>query len=214
MIDNTNNDNYPSDLHFLANTTFSNDPDYEIIEFIRNIIIPQVYQTYNYIRDTSDFYHKMVILMFREHQCTFKDIFNGISVHLIYNNDQSYDFDTIMNYVKNAIIESYFSELDGRVEQVFPSQIVQPLSEPVKLIVSETELETVTQLEYEKVEEDIKLINKTCSICQCDFETSDKVRITKCRHVFHMDCVDKWFLEDSYKCPICRATVAKYEAKF
>jgi hypothetical protein len=41
-----------------------------------------------------------------------------------------------------------------------------------------------------------------CGICLEN--TSGQIRrLTKCDHIFHKDCIDKWFLINS-KCPICR----------
>lgn len=41
-----------------------------------------------------------------------------------------------------------------------------------------------------------------CSICQQDIYM-DIVRKLDCSHHFHVDCIDKWFVENK-KCPQCR----------
>lgn len=48
------------------------------------------------------------------------------------------------------------------------------------------------------------LKDQTCVICQEDIKVKDIVRtITKCKHIYHIDCIDKWFMENK-KCPMCK----------
>jgi hypothetical protein len=44
-----------------------------------------------------------------------------------------------------------------------------------------------------------------CSICQEDFKEKKSLcrRLPECKHIFHADCVDKWFAL-RYKCPNCQ----------
>ncbi|XP_004491399.1 NEP1-interacting protein 1-like [Cicer arietinum] len=44
-----------------------------------------------------------------------------------------------------------------------------------------------------------------CSICFQDFEDGELVRILpKCCHIFHLECIDKWLIQQG-SCPMCRA---------
>jgi hypothetical protein len=46
-----------------------------------------------------------------------------------------------------------------------------------------------------------------CSICIADIENNQIIReITKCKHIFHVECADKWF-ENKIKCPNCRQDI-------
>ena len=46
-----------------------------------------------------------------------------------------------------------------------------------------------------------------CSICLENIEDNQIIReITKCKHIFHVDCADKWF-ENNIKCPNCRQDI-------
>lgn len=45
-----------------------------------------------------------------------------------------------------------------------------------------------------------------CQICLTDYCNEEQVRVLKCRHGFHTECIDKWLTEGSNKCPICRGT--------
>ena len=87
-----------------------------------------------------------------------------------------------------------------------------PPMEPVKLTVSKEELDKIPVVSFQELSPDVQKINGTCTICQNDFEKTDKVRSIKCNHVFHPECIDVWLLENSYKCPICRCEVADHIA--
>lgn len=48
----------------------------------------------------------------------------------------------------------------------------------------------------------------TCSICICEFEQDDVLRMLPCLHRYHKDCVDKW-LSINRLCPTCNTDVKK-----
>ncbi|KAF7728184.1 hypothetical protein EC973_006578 [Apophysomyces ossiformis] len=43
-----------------------------------------------------------------------------------------------------------------------------------------------------------------CPVCLDDFVLKQPVRVLKCHHVFHMECVDRWLCEAQNSCPVCR----------
>lgn len=55
-----------------------------------------------------------------------------------------------------------------------------------------------------------------CAICKCDWEKGDQGIDLPCHHIFHKDCIKKWF-ETSNLCPMCRYEMPtddpEYEAK-
>ncbi|XP_023740450.1 E3 ubiquitin-protein ligase ATL42 [Lactuca sativa] len=51
-----------------------------------------------------------------------------------------------------------------------------------------------------------------CSICLSKFEDIEILRLLpKCKHAFHIDCVDQW-LEQHSGCPLCRCKVSEEDA--
>jgi hypothetical protein len=70
---------------------------------------------------------------------------------------------------------------------------------------------TLTNEEYdsiqtERFEECKENMNSTiCIICNDEFQKDDIVKITKCSHVIHDECLKPWLLNESKKCPVCRA---------
>lgn len=46
-----------------------------------------------------------------------------------------------------------------------------------------------------------------CAVCLARFDDADLLRLLpRCRHAFHLDCVDRW-LESNASCPLCRTRV-------
>ena len=46
-----------------------------------------------------------------------------------------------------------------------------------------------------------------CVVCQCDYEENDTLKVLRCSHCFHGDCVDRW-LADNKSCPMCKMSCA------
>lgn len=44
---------------------------------------------------------------------------------------------------------------------------------------------------------------KTCSICQEEYETDDEMGKLNCEHFFHSQCIEQW-LQQKNACPICK----------
>ncbi|KAH8598367.1 hypothetical protein B0O99DRAFT_614961 [Bisporella sp. PMI_857] len=44
-----------------------------------------------------------------------------------------------------------------------------------------------------------------CAVCLDELHNEDKVRPLRCRHVFHLACLDEWVLRNHYTCPLCKA---------
>ena len=49
---------------------------------------------------------------------------------------------------------------------------------------------------------------ETCYIC-C--EKIDKGIMLKCGHYYHKECINKWFDQNKYSCPLCRSKIRLYE---
>ena len=43
----------------------------------------------------------------------------------------------------------------------------------------------------------------SCIICFSDFNKNDKIKILKCGHIYHKECINEWFKKKEL-CPICR----------
>jgi hypothetical protein len=72
--------------------------------------------------------------------------------------------------------------------------------EDVIVSLTEEELNKIPSKQYSEISNEC--IN--CPICQDNIEQENIVRELKCKHFFHINCIDKYLLDYSYKCPICR----------
>jgi E3 ubiquitin-protein ligase BIG BROTHER-like protein len=59
----------------------------------------------------------------------------------------------------------------------------------------------LSQLKTEKFDVNKHKNQNSCVICMEDFNKNDEIRELDCKHIFHKNCIDKWFTEHK-KCPI------------
>eukprot|EP00993_Chasmostoma_nieuportense_P005870 NODE_6487_length_530_cov_29.712159_g6322_i0.p1 GENE.NODE_6487_length_530_cov_29.712159_g6322_i0~~NODE_6487_length_530_cov_29.712159_g6322_i0.p1 ORF type:complete len:144 (-),score=10.87 NODE_6487_length_530_cov_29.712159_g6322_i0:99-488(-) len=45
-----------------------------------------------------------------------------------------------------------------------------------------------------------------CSICQEGYRTGVDISYLPCEHIFHAECIDKWF-QTHRRCPVCREEI-------
>ena len=45
-----------------------------------------------------------------------------------------------------------------------------------------------------------------CSICRCEFEPEDELRVLPCGHADHAECIDQW-LAVNKSCPLCNKDI-------
>ncbi|KAI8853425.1 hypothetical protein BC829DRAFT_382776 [Chytridium lagenaria] len=43
-----------------------------------------------------------------------------------------------------------------------------------------------------------------CTICLAPYEEDDELRILRCKHGFHSECIDQWLTSHVNNCPMCR----------
>lgn len=53
--------------------------------------------------------------------------------------------------------------------------------------------------------------HQMCTVCQCDFEDGDVIKVLGCDHRFHDDCVEGWLTGEKNECPLCRQPVGQQE---
>jgi len=74
---------------------------------------------------------------------------------------------------------------------------------------NEADLETIAPLRYPALHnnETNHLTSDTCAICIGPYSDTQLSRILPCKHSFHASCVDRWIIERSGTCPVCRSVV-------
>ena len=88
--------------------------------------------------------------------------------------------------------------------------ITPPTMTDVKNVINKEELEKLEVKEYKMMN---KEKYKECAICLEEYNDEDKVRILKCDHGYHQDCIDKWLTNCNYKCPVCRDESNEHHAE-
>jgi len=72
--------------------------------------------------------------------------------------------------------------------------------EDVKMVLNENDLNNISEKKYSEISTEFN----TCSICLDELSKDNIIRQLNCNHIYHKECIDKYLLEYSYKCPICR----------
>jgi hypothetical protein len=50
-------------------------------------------------------------------------------------------------------------------------------------------------------------------VCLESVLRSQEIRELKCLHVFHKECLDKWYLQDHFNCPLCHRAYYVQESR-
>jgi len=48
-----------------------------------------------------------------------------------------------------------------------------------------------------------------CTICLCEYEDQEELRVLHCKHAFHKQCIDQWISKYVNNCPVCRGDGVK-----
>lgn len=236
------NRNFPPTLMFLENEDHLDHYNEEIHNYIINRLIPHISQWdiaqddlyYTLVKEMrKEFYNfdeiyyglgcYLILVISPEN---LENEMNKIRKEIIKSNNDVNNHDinaanTVINMyglrrIVRAIRPIDPDNPDGGFQFIPDDQSVNNMQqnfESVKLTVPKDELNKIKLVNFKEIRENIKQQNFACVVCQCEFADNDKVRETKCGHVFHRVCIDKWLLENSYKCPICRSAVADHIAK-
>ncbi|KAI5435779.1 hypothetical protein KIW84_022269 [Lathyrus oleraceus] len=51
-----------------------------------------------------------------------------------------------------------------------------------------------------------------CAVCLCKIEEGDEIRVLRCEHKYHRNCLDKWVSFKNHTCPLCRETLRPRKA--
>ena len=81
--------------------------------------------------------------------------------------------------------------------------------EDIKVTLSKEEYEAIPTKPFGECSPEEREAQPTCIICSDNFVDADQVKITKCHHIIHDECLRPWLLKESKKCPVCRCELAK-----
>lgn len=52
---------------------------------------------------------------------------------------------------------------------------------------------------------------QSCAVCLYEVEEGEEIRwLSNCKHIFHMECLDRWMDHDQKTCPLCRTNFVPF----
>lgn len=119
----------------------------------------------------------------------------------------------IADIVRKVSVEEFVSEEHVKVGECSIARMKRMLVNRGESEVAET---CVERKDLVKEVERVRNYNAECAICAEDYAEGDVLRITHCKHEFHLHCFDKWiytFATDSRPathptCPLCKAVIS------
>jgi hypothetical protein len=125
------------------------------------------------------------------------EVFNNIihvnlSIDEDENEDEQEDEDENEDGIRTVIYFEYFINFLNNLEDV-------------KIVLNENDLNDMPEKKYSEISTEFN----TCSICQDELSKDNIIRQLNCNHIYHKECIDKYLLEYSNKCPVCRTECGK-----
>lgn len=92
---------------------------------------------------------------------------------------------------------------DDRSERNVVTRIRSAREQAVDLV--KQNLETIPVVKFTKKRQS-KFDIDFCVICMEHFKENDEVRVLKCQHTYHKNCIDTWLLQSAStpSCPLCK----------
>ena len=128
------------------------------------------------------------------------DIFNNLNNNS-YNLFDSFIYGEFENFLVNTIFE--------RLEEQLIEEVMETSLNETKTLEKTDEFVNFDKQKYDIINYTMKQYNE-CSICLTEFSNDSEVSVTKCKHVFHNECIVEW---SKYKkdCPVCRKNLIDIE---
>jgi hypothetical protein len=148
------------------------------------------------------------------HQLETNDFFNITDVFLnegTLSNSQINNLNNIIPNLGNIYSTIHTNLINGDFTGPFEINITIPSQQSTSNIpanvINESELEELKIVQHKDlINKDI--LNKDkyveCSICLSEYNEDSQIRLLKCDHGFHPECVDQWLKNYKYNCPVCR----------
>ncbi len=181
--------------------------DDKILDFIDSYYI----QNLEYENLEDKIYYTIKSVLNVEVEYTFENILSNLFYYALSDQNKlfTYNFKLVFKIISSELKRLIMLDMTIHFVSFIRRNQEEELEnlEDIKLIVSEDEINKITLMEYNKVNNKKEL---GCVICQENFENDDKVRVLQCEHIYHKECIDNWLGNHSYKCPTCRSCSTPY----
>ena len=101
------------------------------------------------------------------------------------------------NEYNNYKFNNYYSEKESAILAV-ENQIINELCNNQDIDLVERLPGVIFKTNY--------LNESNCGICRDDFQDGETVKVLKCQHLFHRECLGQWLISNK-KCPICEKII-------
>lgn len=168
---------------------------------------------------TTKLYYTRIIQLLRDY--SYKDIYFSMGVFITQYYEDQEEVERHMDIVRLVINESNINEMMRTVVVVMmndqiiggaANSLLNPLQN-VEFIVKREDMDKIPVFHFSAISK--TKVETACSICQSDFEESDEIPKFDCNHLFHKECIFKWFSQkgkDNNKCPNCREELIKHSS--
>ena len=116
-----------------------------------------------------------------------------------YNYDYDLDLDLVLNQ-ENSFLNNFINNTMNREKNKY------------KRVIDDSELDKLKKIKYNKdiisTSDSINYYTK-CPIYHTEFNEGDDIVVLPCKHIYLSEGIEKWLLEESNTCPVCR-----YEFKY
>lgn len=193
----------------------------DFLEYINPEIsrFDKIYQIYFFLRNKYNFNHERTRLNLIEYfnledDLDYMEILKN-EFQLSNPTNQEDNDSNVLNYqpptdqLLHNIFMTFLDEIHNHTQIQPPS-----LQEDVKKVLKPNILEELELIKYNKLSPELKEENKICPISSEEYKEEDLLRKLPCGHLFLATNVDKWLIEESHLCPLCRKEVGEYQLKF
>ena len=122
---------------------------------------------------------------------------------LIDNNNYNHISNNFIHYLEQAIVSVANSFSQINFMNILVNNNIHRNNEDV---VASLSTEDINKLKKYKLEETLE---NPCSICKTSMEKDEEVCHLECGHIHHSECIEPWFNQYNYRCPMCRQEVGK-----
>ena len=178
--------------------------NYDFLQEICNI-----YNNINNIEDEHDKIKELFILLFNKINNNIEYIKEHIKVfYFLEHNDNINIVEEVLRNIR--ILRINYIELFNNNNNNMINLINNIINDNISIDASnnalnEDELNKIPSLKYSEISNECI----ECPICLDTIEQEHIVRNLKCKHIYHIKCIDEYLLNYNYKCPTCRTECDK-----
>jgi len=88
-----------------------------------------------------------------------------------------------------------------------------PEQDDIPIVIKIEELNKLKKCYYKDLVINEKELNKKCPITLEEFIEDEYILELPCKHIFKLEPINEWLLNNSHTCPVCRNSAGKSEPK-